>query len=320
MTSDGLEMGDKLGLGWNTLRRSQMSVPEDVVEGLIPGSSLVMFSGDGGIGKSYVLLEMALHVALGMPWLGMQTTQTPVLIIDLENRKWRDALRVKHISAGQCLENGTEPPVAIETSLNISFDVDDDVDWFHGLIERHSFGLVILDSLVDFINPTMARVCKRLRSIIDATGATILAIHHAPKSSSGASTLKNNSDCSIQVIRSGGGTGDILTMRHDKARDFTYKYVKCNLNWNDRYGTFSTRLLSAGDAKDSQSGDDDEQAILDCLATEWRKRSEVTEEAMRATGKQQATISTKITRLIERDRIIEDASMFGCSTGIRIYN
>ncbi|MFO8088115.1 MAG: AAA family ATPase, partial [Bacteroidales bacterium] len=73
---------------WDDLRQSEIPRPADVVEGLIPGSSLVMFSGDGGIGKSYILLEMALLVAQGLPWLRMDTTPLPVLIIDLENREW----------------------------------------------------------------------------------------------------------------------------------------------------------------------------------------------------------------------------------------
>jgi hypothetical protein len=167
-----------------------------------------------------------------------------------------------------------------------------------------------------------------LRRIIDRTGATILCIHHVPKgsagkqwqSSRGASALKDNADCSIQVIRSGDGTGEIMTLRHDKARDFVYKAVKCRLQWDDSWGSFRTEFFDAGKASESMSGDSDEQAILDSLTTEWRKRSEVIKEAMDTSGKAHTTISTVMAGLIERGRVEENAELFGRSTGVRIHS
>jgi RecA-family ATPase len=319
---------------WNKLWDADIEQPADVVEGFIPGSSLVMFAGDGGIGKSYVALEMALQVARGRPWLGMKTTQTPVLYLDCENRDWRQALRVEYISNGRSLDRGTEYPVTIEFEVDVTLDSDENAQVLRQMIEDDHAGLVILDSLVDFLdgldensNPEMAMVCKRLRGIIDETGATIVAIHHVSKGSAGknwqtsrgASALKDNCDCSIQVIRSGNGTGDILTMRHDKAKDFAYKQVKARLNWDNYERLFNTTLFGAGDARDSTSGDSDEQAILDCLTPDqWRKRSDVIREAMETTKKQYTTMSETMRGLIERGRVEEDDGQFGRSTGVRM--
>jgi len=325
-------------LWWGDLLESTLEPPPDVVEGFIPGSSLAVFSGDGGIGKSYVLLEMAACVAQGKPWLNMNTTQMPVLIIDLENREWRDSLRVKWVNKSKQVDGDKDIPVAFMLDSDIDLgkkEVEGGLDSLVELIKDHGFGLVILDSFVDFLdgidendNAQMALVCKRLRDVADRSGATILAIHHVAKaaagkawqSSRGASAIKDNSDCSIQVRRSGEGSGLILTFEHDKARDFEMISVKCTPTWDNFFSRFETIYYSSHLAKNVSSGDGKEQSVLDALTSEWRRRSEVTKEAKDASGLSSSSVSETIRELIDQGVIDEDTSMFGRSSGIRLAN
>src|SRR5262249_16172016 len=53
-----------------------------VVDRLVPAGVTTLFYGHGGIGKSYVLIDLAAHVALGRPWLGLTTQERPVLYVD----------------------------------------------------------------------------------------------------------------------------------------------------------------------------------------------------------------------------------------------
>lgn len=112
-----------------------------------------------------------------------------------------------------------------------------------------------------------------------------------------------------------------MTMRHDKARDFSYKSVKAKLSWAG--GMFSSELFDAGEAKDSTSGDKDEQAIMDCMTTtEWRKRSDVLAEAMKTTGSSETTFSRKMKALIDKGLVVEDTAGaygdWGKSTGVKL--
>jgi hypothetical protein len=55
-----------------------------LVDRLIPEGVTTLLYGHGGIGKSYVLVHLAIHVALGLPWLGLATQPRPVLLVDAE--------------------------------------------------------------------------------------------------------------------------------------------------------------------------------------------------------------------------------------------
>jgi len=306
---------------------------QDIVEGFIPGKSVTVFSGDGGTGKSYVLIEMALQVSQGLPWLGMNTHKTPVLIVDLENGIDRAALRAKRLAKGWNLDPNIDYEVSTVFHSNISMHTEETVQGLYDLIENYGFGLIILDSLTDFLeemdensNTEMAIVCKRLRQICARTGAAILIIHHVAKSAAGtqwqsargASAIKDNTDCSIQVSKKSFKSRYTLIMKHDKARDWPYKTVKALMSWQD--GMFNTSLLESGDTSESSSGDPVEQAVLDTLTCGlWRNRADATREAMEAASKSRSVVSAKFKSLIEDEMVIEDkGGAYGGSSGVKL--
>jgi RecA-family ATPase len=55
------------------------------VPGLIPDVNVTAVSGDGGVGKSLVLLQLAAAVVLGLDWLGMPVKRGPVVFISAED-------------------------------------------------------------------------------------------------------------------------------------------------------------------------------------------------------------------------------------------
>lgn len=55
-----------------------------LVKGAIQADAVGVFFGGGGTFKSFIALDLALHVAHGLPWLGRRTKQGPVLFIAAE--------------------------------------------------------------------------------------------------------------------------------------------------------------------------------------------------------------------------------------------
>ena len=55
-----------------------------LVKGAVPAESIGMFFGASGTFKSFLALDLALHIAHGMQWLGKKTKQGPVVIIAAE--------------------------------------------------------------------------------------------------------------------------------------------------------------------------------------------------------------------------------------------
>jgi hypothetical protein len=212
-------------------------VPEDIVAGLIPGRAVIVVSGPAGAGKSYAMLNMAVCVSRGLPWLGLHTRQTPVLIIDLEDRPVRVRERVRRVMHGHALD--TPSPVTIAFGLSSRLDGDESVSEIAYLAGGYDAGLVILDSLVDFLgevdensNVEMGKAAERLRAIAEMVGG-VVAIHHTPRDNAqiprGEAALRNGVDVVITVSRD----GDSLTLKQDKNRTGPEQTVVARMNWDD---------------------------------------------------------------------------------------
>src|SRR5579862_1069009 len=68
-----------------------------LIEGFLPAKAIAIAGGDSTIGKSPLMLQLALCVAAGVPFFGMRTSRGRVLYFDLENsladcKAIRDAL------------------------------------------------------------------------------------------------------------------------------------------------------------------------------------------------------------------------------------
>jgi RecA-family ATPase len=58
---------------------------EWIIERHIPKGSITLVFGKGGIGKTWLLLDMARCIGSGTPFLGYETNKAPVIFIDFEN-------------------------------------------------------------------------------------------------------------------------------------------------------------------------------------------------------------------------------------------
>ena len=155
---------------------------EDVSDWLIPGmlplgEPAVLF-GDGGTGKGYVALTLAVCVAAGVPFLGHDSQPMRVLYVDWESNARRFHSRVQRIKQ----ELGLQEPVGIWY-----FDPEGDpltvcVERIRREVEEHDSGLVILDSAAVACDgaPEKSEVTTRFNRALSKMGAdlTVLIVAH----------------------------------------------------------------------------------------------------------------------------------------------
>jgi hypothetical protein len=69
---------------WDEIYHSVIEV-EYLVDRLLPKNAITVLFGRGGIGKTWLTLDMARCIGEGVPFLGLDTKQTPVVYVDFEN-------------------------------------------------------------------------------------------------------------------------------------------------------------------------------------------------------------------------------------------
>ena len=171
---------------------------EWVVKDVIPAQALTMIAGPAGSGKSTVTLLLAHSVAQGVPFLGHETIQTPVLIVDRENGAAIYKERFERLNIDK------HPNIRYWGSWN---DIPPEGPSFIGFIKlaEQLKPLIIFDSFIAFLengseqDATDIRKYTRLYRALTNAGATVIFIHHTGKSDNskdyrGSSGIKDDVD------------------------------------------------------------------------------------------------------------------------------
>ena len=150
---------------------------EWIIENILPAQSITLLHGRGGIGKTWLSLQIGEAVSQGAYLWGQATKKVPVYYIDLENSFPVLVERVKILNIEQMFfwhnSSNTPPPKIDSTEWTVYRD-------------KLPSGLLIVDTLRAFQSLDendsrhMASVMGNLKMIRDK-GFTILLLHHTPK-------------------------------------------------------------------------------------------------------------------------------------------
>jgi RecA-family ATPase len=186
---------DLVALDWTVLEQTPPEAPEFLVDGWLPRRTTTLLSANGGVGKSNVALQLAVSMAIGADWLGIDTERSRVLILSAE-----DDARVVHFRvANICADSGVAMS-ALHNDL-ICYDMSaidstlwregatDRMQWLADMTRKHNVDAVIIDNASDvFAGNENDRAQVRgflrcLNQIAAGTDCAILLLAHVDKAS-----------------------------------------------------------------------------------------------------------------------------------------
>jgi hypothetical protein len=211
----------------------------DFVEDLLTEGAMSVIYGESNCGKTFLALDLALHVATGTPWYGREITAGPVLYLALEGSSGiRNRIVAYRNTHG--VDTGTTPFALVPQGLNL-LDPEGDIAAIIATAERVTLDfkaplkLLIIDTLSramaggnENAPEDMTKMVAAGDRIRQETGAHVMWIHHcgkdAAKGARGHSSLRAATDTEIEVISEANGRRAEVRKQRDLAGGDTFNF------------------------------------------------------------------------------------------------
>jgi hypothetical protein len=205
----------------------------DFVEGLLYERQLAVVSGAPGVGKTFFILDLAMHVALGRKWRDRGIERGGVLFITLEGADMQKRFRA------WCQHHGVQPeevPIAFsDGSLDLRKDEltrDAVVKFAEEAAAKWEIPVrwIVVDTLSramaggnENAGEDMSALIDGAAKIAQATGANLTFIHHPGKDEARGmrahSSLLGNTDTEILIERGEGANVARLKRQRKRRKD-----------------------------------------------------------------------------------------------------
>jgi AAA domain len=179
----------------------QMPAPEWWVSGVIPKDSVVVVGGDGGVGKSALIVELVARLSTGTPFINSHATITAKTLYVVGEGIGGYNPRFDAVQQAHGLNR--ERVRLIKEGVNMS-DIKSMTN-VREIVERDAVGLVIFDTLSTLSTlesendaAEVARVLNNAKYVREGNpGCTVIIVHHTNKASGGlrgSSVIRDNAD------------------------------------------------------------------------------------------------------------------------------
>lgn len=252
-----------------------------LVKGLLDQGTFSVLYGRSNSGKTFVAIDIAFHVAAGLPWAGMRTTKLPVVYIAAEGgsgaRKRAAALIARF---GE--ETAKQADFAFVLATVDLFSKDGDtaglIKAVNGLYPDRKVGLIVIDTLARAMAggdensaQDMGVLIRNIDKIRADTSAHVMVIHHsgkdAAKGARGSNALLGAVDTELEIADSVVR----VTKQRDLDKSFSTGFVlEEHILGEDGDGEFVTSCtVKLVAVKDVAVGEPTitEQSVLDAIGT-----------------------------------------------------
>lgn len=214
---------------------SEIKTRPYLVKGFLVAGAVSTVYGPPKSRKSFLMLDLAAHIALGWPWCGRKVLQGPVVYVVAEG--WHainnrvEAFFQHHKTSRDGVPLYVMQPVRLGGK-----DGKDDAEAIVAEIERQGIKpmLIVLDTLNrtmvgdESSTQDMSVYVRRIDFLRDKTGAHVCIVHHIGKDASrgarGSSALKGAVDTECPVDRAEDLTVVGPPIQRDLPEDFTQAF------------------------------------------------------------------------------------------------
>jgi hypothetical protein len=168
----------------DTAGLKRLPPPQFLVEDLLQLDSTAELYGRAGLGKSFVGLDLALHVAVGRPWHGLRVHQGPVVYVTAEAPQGMG----QRAEAWEQFHGIAVPPGAVTwLTMAVQLGVFEEVEAFRQLLAEAPEApvLVVFDTrarctvgVEENSNRDIGAVFAAVDELRRQTGACVLTLHH----------------------------------------------------------------------------------------------------------------------------------------------
>ena len=177
--------------------------PKSIIQDVIQEGSLAVIAGESGTGKTWLIMDMAVAIASGQPWLGKAVTRSRVGFFDEEMGEWGWYSRLQMIERGRLLQDDRSWDVLVNHFSGIDLLLPDGQNELEYHITSNGLNVAFIDSLSGIHlgneNDTqnMTVVMNSLLRISKRTNCAIVTLHHVKKSDGdyrGSGLIRNKVD------------------------------------------------------------------------------------------------------------------------------
>lgn len=186
-----------------------------VIHGLLRQGETMNVIAPSKTGKSWLVIDLALSVAAGRPWLDtFETDPGNVLIIDNELHSETSANRIPKVAAARQIDLGEVGQRVFVQNLRGHWQDIFSLGPYFRSLEPGRFRVIVLDAMYRFMpremdendNGTMANVYNAIDRYADLLGCCFVLIHHTSKG--------NQSGKAITDVGAGAGSQSRATDTH----------------------------------------------------------------------------------------------------------
>ena len=203
---------------------NEIADPRPLIEDLLDMDSESWVIGASGGFKSFVALDMACHVANGMPWRGHDVTRGEVIYIVAEGAKGiRKRVKAWELTYGRRADGVYVLPEPVQVAGQMGAKGGLSAEWqtLIEVVRRKTPVLVVIDTqarvtvgLNENDNSEMGIFVEAVRRMKQAAGSCVLVVHHTGRNGGdarGASAIDGAQDTEIKVVRPDGAKRDEMT-------------------------------------------------------------------------------------------------------------
>ena len=238
--------------------------PKHIVEkGILVPGGITLIHGKPKTRKSFLAIQLGLHLACGTPWLGFKVSK-PQKALYIQAELSYHALRGRLHEMSRKLRLGKDTSkLIVSDCIHKNIDNPDEYSALRRMIINSKAEVIIIDPLVYFhgksenSNDEMGKVMSCLRSLVNETSTALVLVHHDGKtndysggdSSRGASAIFGAVDTDIQISKETTKGSSIphqklnFSMRHSKTPDTK------NIYFDDETLTFSENHITSDEVK-----------------------------------------------------------------------